>query len=112
MLGSRPPTYSFASNEDVTIDTAAKQTVEMFAEIGADTIKRYGIDARIAVGQYEAENPKGVPEMVEILSRVGVEMKPHGEDVRRQEANGKEHDETLCNSRMTIIKPLQKVIRM
>lgn len=82
-------------SEDVIIAAIAKQTVEMFAEIGTDTVQRYGIYARIGVGQNKAENPENVPRIVEILPRAGVEMKPQEKDVHWQEANGKKNDEIL-----------------
>jgi hypothetical protein len=48
----------------------------MFAEIGADEVEGDGIDARVDVGQDEAENPERVPEIVVVVLRVGVKVEP------------------------------------
>jgi hypothetical protein len=53
----------------------------MFAEIRADEVKGYGIDARIDVSQNKSENPERVPEIVVIVLRVGVKVEPQKEDV-------------------------------
>jgi len=67
----------------------------MFAEIGADEVEGYGIDARVDVGQDEAENPERVPVLV--VPRLGsrVKVKPQRVDVNRQETDGEQAHETL-----------------
>jgi hypothetical protein len=62
----------------------------MLAEIGADEVKSYGIDAGICVGKDEANNLQRVPEMVVIDLRIGVKVEPQKEDVHRQKTNEKE----------------------
>jgi hypothetical protein len=67
----------------------------MFAEFGADEVERYGIDARIGVGQDEADDLQRVPEVVVIFLRIGIEVEPQKVDVDRQEANKKQGYQTL-----------------
>ena len=56
----------------------------MFAEIGANEVESYGIDAGIDVSQDEAENPEGVPILVvSCCLWFWVKVKPQKEDVHR-----------------------------
>ncbi len=67
----------------------------MLAEIGADEVEGYGIDARVDVGQDEAENPERVPVLVVARLRSRIKVKPQGVDVNRQETDGEQADERL-----------------
>ena len=59
----------------------------MLAEIGADEVERYGIDARIGVGKDEGDDLQRVPIVVVIFLRIGIEVEPQKVEVHRQEAN-------------------------
>lgn len=74
---------------------AAQQPIEVLPEARAHAIQRYGIHAGVDVREHEAGDLERVPVRVVLVARVRVEVKPQHEDVRRQEADGEQHDERL-----------------
>lgn len=71
----------------------------MLTKTGADAIQGDRIDARIDVGQDEADDLECVPEGVVIVVRHGIEVEPEEVDVHRKEADGEQDDERLERSR-------------
>ena len=65
----------------------------MFPESAADTVERYRVDAGVDEAETEADDPKGVPEVVVDLCGLGIEVEPQHEDVVGQEAEDEDDDE-------------------
>ena len=63
------------------------------AKCPADKVKGNGINAAVDEAQTEANDPEGVPEVVEVLLRRRREMEPQHEHVVRQEANEEDNYE-------------------
>lgn len=62
------------------------------AKRAADTIQSDRIDAGVHKTETKSQNPADVPERVERVLRVRIEVEPQQEQMMRKEADGENHD--------------------